>query len=176
MKESIKHFFPLILTILCTLSGIYLLLYSFSNIGNAFSNLSQKHPSTSIAEKLASQQNTSFPNLIYVGKTLTVGKPNLLSDLFSIKTSADTSSARSTHTDTKLYLVDAKSAKGTSLLTTLSSSEIENMEEIPSAVIYDPNEQLVYFYKSGIYTLSLRLYYGPHAGVLFECQIPVEVR
>ena len=184
MKESIKHFFPLILTVLCALSGISFLFHGFSNpshglfldIGTAFSDITQKTSTTNIPEKLGTQEKEPFPTLVYVGNTLIVGNTNSLLDLFLLQTSTGNASALGTFPDTTLYLVDVKSEKGTSLLTTLSTSEIENLEEIPSNVIYDPIKKHIYFYQSGIYTLCIRLYYNHHPGVLFECQIPVEAR
>lgn len=173
MNETIKQFFPLVLAILCTLCVMILFFYGFSNhshglffdIGSGFSNLKQKDFTTHISEEMNAQQEP-LPTLTYVGKTLTTGNAYPFLDLFQIESS----------TDTALYLFDVTSANGTSLLTTLSSSDIEHLEELPSPAVYDSDKGLLYFYQNGIYTLSLRLYHNHRPSVLYECQIPVETR
>ena len=177
MKESIKQFFPLILTALCALSGISFLFQGFFfDMGTAFSDMKQKNTTSMVAEELEAQTEEPFPALTYVGNTRTVGETNSLEDLFLLQTSTGETLALSNTANTALYLVDVKSPQGTSLLTTLSTSEIENLEEISSRVIYDADKKQLYFYQSGIYTLCIRLYYNHRPGVLFECQIPVEMR
>ncbi len=175
MKESIKQIFPLILTALCALFGISIL-YQVFDIGTAFSNIRQKNNTTTISDKLEAQEKDPFPSLLYIGKTLTTGSAYVLSDLFLIKTDLDTQSIPVSSPNIALYLIDVTSENGKSLLTTLSSSDIENLEELPSSVIYDSDKHLLYFLKNGIYTLHVRLYYNNRPGVLFECQIPVEMR
>lgn len=182
MKESLKHFFPLILTILCTLFGITILFKGFHtygvffDIGSPFSRLEQNHPSTTIANQLDSLENDAIPSLVYIGNALTIGNANSLSDLFVLKTVTGELSSFQNLSNAALYLVDIKSAKGFSILTRLSSAEINELEELPSVAIYDRDKSLLYFHQSGIYTLYLRLYYNQQPGVLFECRIPVETR
>ena len=175
MKEPIKHFFPLVLAVLCTTCGITLLFHTF-DVGTAFSNLKQNTGTTSIAEHLNPLEKEPFPTLIYVGTNVTVGDANRLSDLFQLKTATGTLSALDAVDDTALYLIDVKSETGTSLLTTMSTTDIQNLEELPSRAIYDSDKQLLYFHQSGIYTLCVRFYYNHRPGVLFECRIPVETR
>lgn len=182
MNESLKHFFPLILTILCTLFGITILFKGFHtyglfyDIGSSFSSMEQNSSSTTIADQLDSLENNAIPSLVYIGNTLTIGDANSLSDLFVLKTVTEELSSFQNLSNAALYLVDIKSPRGFSILTKLSSTEINELEELPSAAIYDRDNSLLYFHQSGIYTLYLRLYYNHQPGILYECRIPVETR
>ena len=85
MNEGLKHFFPLVLTVLCVVCGITLLT-SVWDIGSAFSNLTQNGASTTIAEQWNTQSNEPFPTLLYTGNSLTVGESIPISDLFLLQT------------------------------------------------------------------------------------------
>lgn len=176
MKDVIKHFFPLTLTILCAIFAIHIFLYSFTDIGNIFSDVTQQHLSSSVIEQINAKPESPIPTPKYIGKTLHVGTPTAFDDLFVLELADHTITTVEDLPNTALYLVDVTSSNGVSLLTELSSSDIDNMEEIPSAVIYDKENRLLYFYRSGVYTLHIRLYFNHQSGVLFECQIPVEAR
>ena len=164
MKEPIKHYFPLIMTALCLLYAISILFQSITEIGEIFENFSQKDNKSHVASTLATQLEAEFPTPLYVGNSLTVGKGYLFEALFELDFSNAT-----------LYLVDVKSANENSILTKLSPSDIESLEQLPSTAIYDTEQHLLYFHNSGIYTLFIRMYYNHRPGILFECQVPVEV-
>lgn len=184
MKETIKHYFPLILTMLCAVFAIHILFRGFTNsshgiftdIGGYFSNYVQKDNLISIAEQIEAQAKTPLPTPKYIGKTLTVGEANSFDDLFALEQSDGSLVSISDLPTAALYLVDVKYSTGTSALTKFSSTDVENLEEIPSAAVYDTEKHLLYFHSSGIYTLYIRLYYDYRPGILFQCQVPVEVR
>jgi len=166
MKETIKHYFPLVLTVLCTIFATYILFHSFSAIGKIFSNITLKNNQTLVSQQLEESSGISLPAPKYIGGTLTTEEPIVFHDLFSIGASEESA----------IYLVDIKKNGNTSVLTSLSTSNIDKLEDIPSAAIYDKEKQLLYFYSSGIYTFYIRLYYKHYPGILFECQVPVEMR
>ena len=172
MKQFIKQYFPLILTVLGACFAIQIFFHGFgtlpSNIfthmGSSFSTLNQKDNLSTVAQKMEAQPDVPLPSLLYTGKTLILGEAVCFPDLFPL---SDPSAA--------VYLNDIKNQNGISVLTILTSDEIDNLEELPSEVIYDKEQQLLYFHNSGIYQISLRLFLEGKDGILFECSIPVEV-
>ena len=157
MKEIIKHYFPLALTALCAVLAISILFSKITTIGKLFSTLSPNDYSTQLGKQIDVLTNAPLPALNYVSSPLT-------------KTSLTNSSNAS------LYLVDIKNQSNASVLTRLSSDDIEALDTFPTPAIYDTEHDLLYFQNSGIYTLCIRLYFEHYSGILYECQIPVETR
>lgn len=176
MKETIKHYFPLLLTALCAVFSISFLFSSFSDVGYSFSNITQKDYVTSVAKQAEAQLNAPFPTPKYIGNTLNVGDAYSFENLFLLEFSDGTTTKIKEQSGTSLYLVDIKLHNDDSVLTELSSADIDHLEMIPSAVIYDTENHLLYFHNHGIYKFYIRLYYNHRPGVLFECLVPVETR
>ena len=176
MKETIKHYFPLILSVLCATYAIYTIFHSLTEIGQAFETMSQKNHKSFVAQTIASQIEEEIPTPLYIEQSLIVGEEYFLEDLFELEFSNGSLIPFGADSDIALYLIDIKNANHTSILTKLSTENITSLNTIPSSAIYNTDKKLLYFYSSGIYTLYIRLYYHHHPGVLFECHIPVEVR
>lgn len=176
MKQTIKPFFPLILTVLCALFGIYTLFQSIGFIGRELTIFSQKNLQTSVAKQLAAQDSLPVPQLQYVGGTLLVGDASPLLSLFSLEFSDGSRKNISEIPSAALYLIDVRSPRDSSILTCLTTDEVDSLEEIPSIAVYDTENQLLYFHQSGVYTLTIRFYFDSRPGILYECQVPVEVR
>lgn len=184
MKTSIKQFFPLALTVLCMVTGIMILFHGFQthahgiyfDIGTTFSEITQNTHTSLIAEELIQSEKEDLPTLIYVGGSLSIGEAYALPNLFLLQNAAGTISTLDTLNNTALYLIDIKGETQNSVLTILSTFDLEQLEELPSKAIYDPETQFLYFHQSGIYTLYVRLYFDSRPGVLYQCKIPVETR
>ena len=184
MKTSIKHFFPLVLTVLCSFIGIMILFHGFQNhahgiyfdIGTAFSDIKQNNHSTLVTDEFIQSEKEDLPTLLYVGNSLTIGEEYALSNLFLLQNASGTISTLDKLNNTALYLIDIKGETQNSVLTILSTSDLEQLEELPSKAIYNPETQFLYFHQSGIYTLYVRLYFDSRPGVLYQCKIPVETR
>lgn len=176
MKNIIKLYFPLALTILCTVFAIYFLFHSVGNLSSVFSEHKQTTPSTSIAKEIESLPKEPLPTLKYNGNSLTAGDTTAFDQLFLLQFSDGTTSALKNIEHAAIYLVDVKSQNGTSILTRFSSDTIAAFEEFPSTAVYDTQKHLLYFKNSGIYTFLIRFYYDYRPGILYECQVPVEVR
>lgn len=182
MKKAIKHYFPLILTVLCVVFAISILFYGFTSqngifteIGSHYLSNTQKNNSSSVAEEVEALEKAPLPTPKYIGNALITGETYSFDELFSLELS-DGSQILVDEVDTAgLYLIDIKYPGGSSVLTELSTEAIASLEEIPSAAIYDTENHLLSFHKSGIYTMYVRLYFDYRPGVLFECQVPVEV-
>ena len=166
MKEVIKHYFPLVLTALCAIFAVYTLLHSLDELNKIFAQTTQQNNKTLVAESLASRIVDTLPTPAYIGGSLSVGEGYDFDSLFLIDSKSDTA----------LYLIDVKSSNKESVLTKLTSTNINALSQVPSAALYDTEKHRLYFYNSGIYTLLIRFYYNHQPGVLYECEIPVEAR
>ncbi|MBQ6843420.1 MAG: hypothetical protein IJO60_02155 [Agathobacter sp.] len=176
MKEIIKQYFPLALTALCAVLAISILFSKITTIGNLFSTLSPNDYSTQLGKQIDVLNNAPLPTLNYVSSPLTVGDANVFGELFSLSFSDGTKTSLTNSSNASLYLVDIKNQSNASVLTRLSSDDIEALDTFPTPAIYDTEHDLLYFQNSGIYTLCIRLYFEHYSGILYECQIPVETR
>ena len=176
MKETIKLYFPLALTALCAVFAISILFAKHSSLQEMLSKLTSPDYSSTVANELYQLTSGPLPTLKYTATTLTVGDANHFKELFSRVFSDGNETPFHTYQNAALYLVDVKNSSGTSILTKLSTPEIDALESLPSAAIYDTEKQLLYFHKSGSYTLYIRFYFEDRSGILYECQIPVETR
>lgn len=183
MKNLIKHYFPLILTVLCAFFAIGIFFHRFTNspydiftsIGSSFSDVKQKDNLSTVVQKEEAQPKAPLPSILYTGGTLTVGNVFPFQELFTLLFSDGTTTSPSAITTAALYLNDIQTLDGVSVLTQFSSHEIETFEELPSAVVYDKEKKVLYFYQTGTYKLSLHFFPDGEDGIFFECMIPVEV-
>lgn len=176
MKDVIKHYFPLLLTVLCSTFAISLLFQSITQFSSAFSNVTETDNLTFVAKEIESKPKVPLPSLHYIGNSLTVGDSIALEDLFMMHFLDGTTAHLRNTKQAAVYLLDIKSQNGTSVLSRFSSDEIYNMDELPSMAVYDTQQHVLYFRNSGIYTFYIRFYYDSYAGILYECEVPVEVR
>lgn len=183
MVNMIKHYFPFILAVFCTIFAIQIFFHGFAaspydlytSLGTIFSDTKQADNSSSIAQKMEAHPKVPLPSIQYVGKTLMTGDPVHFQELFTLTFSDGMVVSPTSITHAALYLDDIKNSKGNSVLTQLTSLEIANLEEVPTAAIYDTEQDLLYFHNSGIYKIILRLFVEGEDGIVFECNIPVEV-
>ena len=85
-------------------------------------------------------------------------------DLFEVKT----------ENDLALYLMDI-TRSGRSVLELLSSEDVEALEEIPAPFVYDKDQDLLYIFGSGIYTVKIKVYGSSGGTDIYEFQLPVEL-
>ena len=176
MTETIKHYFPLVLTILCALYAVYIIFHSIGILGDILKEVTQKNNKTLVAQALATELDLPIPTPVYVGNSLSTEEGYNFHNLFKLKLANGTIISLDSDSDIALYLIDVKSRNNTSVLTKLSTEEIESLYQLPSSVVYDKEQHLLYFHNNGTYTLFIRLYYNHRPGILFECQVPVETR
>lgn len=176
MKNILKLYFPLILTVLCTTFAIGFLFRAIPLFSSAFSDMTQTDTFTSVAEELETLPKSPLPTLKYVGNSLTVGDAIAFEPLFLLQFADGTTAYMQNNKQTAIYLFDVTSQNGSSVLSRFSADETLSLEELPSEAVYDNENHILYFRNSGIYTFYIHFYYDYHAGILYECQVPVEVR
>ena len=183
MKNVLKYYFPLLLTVLCVFFILQILFWNisepsanmFTSIGERLGNIKQTDNTTMVAKKEGAKPQTPLPSITYSGGTLTSGTAVSFPKLFTLTYADGSTASPAASTTAAVYLSDIRNTEQTPVLTRLSSKEIQTLEELPSAVVYDTDRQLLYFYQNGIYSLSLQFFVDGEDGVYFACQIPVEV-
>lgn len=111
----------------------------------------------------------------YSGGARKSGEAVLLSDMLEIQ-NADGSTTRLTDAEgITVSLSDVKDTYQNSVLTKLGTQETEDLEEIPTAFVYDREQSLLYFYKSGVYDVYVTIYKDDRNGIRYVFSVPVEV-
>ena len=73
-----------------------------------------------------------------------------------------------------IRLLDIKNQNGESVLMRMSADEIAGIEEIPAPFVYEENQDILYCFFSGVYTVSMKVYTENGGQETYEFQLPVE--
>lgn len=123
---------------------------------------------------LESLESGYVPIVKYSSGVQRVGESVVFKSLMTVRKENGTNVSGSVEDDFALYLMDIKSQAGESVLETLSSEEIAELEEIPASFVYDKEQDKLYFFGSGIYIVYVKIY-GSSGGLeTYEFQLPVE--
>lgn len=183
MKNILKLYFPLILTVLSVFFILQFLFHGLADtssnlfvaIGNNYTDAKQKDNRSLVAQKEGAQPKAPLPSIAYTGGTLITGEDFSFPKLFTLTYFDGTVLSLDAATTAAIYLKDIRNKENDSVLTRLTSMEIKDLEELPSPSVYDTDKQLLYFYQNGIYHLTLQLFIDGEDGIYFTCNIPVEV-
>lgn len=148
----------------------------FTSLGSGVESTTQESYITDIAPELEGAVTTEIPTIHYSGGARTVGDVIELKNLFDVEYEDGTTVKLSEATNLKVVLKDVRDKEDNLVVTKLSTEDIEALEEIPTAFIFDKEQNLLYFHKSGIFTVYIKIYSGTGNGILYQFSIPVEVR
>ena len=73
-----------------------------------------------------------------------------------------------------IYLLDIKNQRGDSVLAQMTTEEIADIEEIPTAFIYEKEQDRLYCFETGIYIVTIKVYGANGSQDIYEFQFPVE--
>ena len=182
IKEIIKQFYPILIMCACVSFVVYVFFSAdynggkgvFENAGNVYAPMIEddelKYDGLTY---IGDEVNSYVPEVKYNAGAKQVGDCIRFKELFLVKREDGSWVAGNTEDDYALYLIDI-TRTGNSVLEYMSYEEIENMEEIPAAFVYDKENDLLYIYGSGIYTVKIKVYGNSGASKVFEFQLPVE--
>ena len=177
IKDSIRQFYSL-LVLLSFVSFVLWIYFStgvdgeksvFQKAGSMYSSMLKtqviQNNGLSFMEGTISED---IPTVSYTGGVQKVGGQAVFRDLFAANSNAINGE------EIALYLTDIKGVYGDSVLEKLDTNEIENLQEIPAAFIYDTDKDVLYFHCSGTYTIYLKVYASNGSQVTYEFCLPVE--
>lgn len=115
------------------------------------------------------------PLVRYVGGAQEVDSVLQFKSLFEVTTDEGTKNG-SEEDGFSIFISAIKTKENVSVLEFYSAEQIENMEEIPAPFIYDKATDSLYLYKSGSYTVSLKVYDDNGSVAEYRFVLPVEVK
>ena len=181
MKEIIKNYFALAIS---ALFFIFCMNYIFSSalgdelrtqIGSIFRNIEKEDIKSQSHLLLEEMLTATAPKVKYVGGTKNVGDVVAFKELIEVCLIEDFYQLGIEEDGFYIYFQDIFDKSGYSVVTYLNEDEIDALEEIPTAFIFDKERQSLFFYKSGIFVMSIKIYTDDGISSTYEFSIPVEV-
>ena len=127
------------------------------------------------AEHLQGSTDAYIPIVSYDGGSLQQGEAIVFKSLFSVEQEDGRIVNGGIEDGFALYLTDIKSSAGKSVLEKMSTDDLSNMEEIPSAFVYDKELDMLYVFGSGDFTVMLKIYSDKGGMETYEFQLPIEL-
>ncbi len=118
--------------------------------------------------------NAKIPVVKYVGGTKQVGEFVAFKEMVEVCLFGESFTNGAEEKGFYIYFGDIQDEKGNSVVVSLKTEEIEALEEIPAAFIFDREKGILYFHKSGIFMMHLMIYTEDEIGTDYECMLPVE--
>lgn len=182
MKQTLKNCILLAFTALLVVFCIGYLLSGpvgtesgiLAGIGSMFENVQEKEIISESDKVLEKVMSVDFPTVKYVGGARTVGDEIPFRELLQVCLSGGTFQSGQEENGFYLYFDDIRNEIGNSVVTYLKTEDVEALEEIPSPFIFDKEREILYFHKSGVFTMYIKVYMDNGSNTLYEVTLPVE--
>lgn len=182
MKNVFVQIFIMVFTIIFVLFGINYLYHGkigngegfFEGIGSVMSGTTETPIVSDGINALEDAAYGTPPAVQYVGGAREVGEVVNFKELFEISMDGTSFTAATNENGFAFYFYDVTDLGGTSVVEKLTTEQIEALEEIPAAFIYDTQLSELHFHQNGTYSILVRVYTESGAQYLYECVIPVE--
>lgn len=182
MKNIVKILFAFVITGIAVIFAIgYMFDGSiaggnglFQGIGNILS-VSTSNRTNTLPELQENMTIKAAPEVVYIGAARQVGESVQFKSMFTVKTENGEKNG-TVEDDFAIYLSDIRSRADVSVIEFLTTEQIEALEEIPSAFIYDEETDTLYCFKSGVYTVYIKVYGSNGTQEEYEFLLPVEVQ
>lgn len=183
IKSIVKQFYPLLIMMACVSFAVYTFFSGSLNGGEGMFEAGGNIYAPMLGTDEIKNDGLSYiggasagdvPVVTYASGAQQSGTNLIFKGLLSVKKSDGTIVNATTENDFTIYLQDIKTLSGESVLEVLSTSEIENLGEIPAPFIYDKVTDRLYMYSSGIYIVQVKIYGSSGGQEIYEFQLPVE--
>lgn len=181
MKDIIKNYMILAVSVLF---AIFCINYVWNpvpgdalreQIGSILENVKEKDVKSEGHVLLKEMSDVTIPNVKYIGGTKHVGDSMAFKEMFEVGLCGDNYKSGAEEDGFYIYFEDMQDRNGNSVVTYLDSKDIEILEEIPTAFILDREQEILYFHKSGIFIMYVKIYTTDGNSTTYECIVPVEV-
>ena len=177
MKEVIKNYVAVAIS---ALFAIFCITYLFvspigKRIGSIFNNVEKETAKSESHLLLEEMLTATAPKVKYVGGTKNVGDIVAFKELIEVCLSEDIYKLGVEEDGFYIYFQDICDENGNSVVTYLDENEIDALEEIPTPFIFDKERCLLFFHKSGIFVMSIKIYTDIGISTTYEFLVPVEV-
>lgn len=162
LKEILKQLFLIIITAACVCFVLYVLFSGniagetgiFKGVGNIYSSMLSedeiRSDGISYIENLGEQ---TAPKLEYISGAQTAGRNVIFKSLFLVTLDDGVPKSGTEEDGFAIYLKDICDTSGNSVVSFFKTDEIEGMDEVSSSFIYDTEQDILYFHKSGTFTV-----------------------
>lgn len=185
IKDIVKQFYPLLVMLGCIGFVTWMFFSSdtfgkegiWEGTGKVFSQvIGSDELKNEGMDYIGSFGSNYVPVVKYMAGVQVIGTSISFKDMFSVKNESGSWVSGSTEDDFVMYLVDIKGLAGNSVLAWLSTDSIGQMQEIPAPFVYDKEQDVLYFFGSGTYTVFVKLYGNSGSQITYEFRLPVEVK
>lgn len=183
IKSIVNQFYPLLIMLACVSFVIYVFFSVefnggegvFEATGNIYAPMiGTDEVKNDGLDYVSGSVTGGVPVVKYISGAKQAGTNFVFKDVLEVHKAGGSIVSATTEDDFAIYLADIKTQSGESVLQFLSKEEIENLEEIPAAFIYDKETDLLYLYSSGIYTVEVKIYGNNGGQEVYEFKLPVE--
>lgn len=182
MKQTLKNGMILAFTALLVIFCIGYLIAGpigeesglLAGIGSMFENVQEKENISESYQMLDSVMDAEPPTVKYVGGVKNVGDAVPFKEMLQVCLSGDVFHSGTEETGFYIYFNDIKNEMGNSVVICLETEDVEALEEIPSPFIFDTEQEVLHFHKSGVFTMYVKIYIDNGNSTLYEFTIPVE--
>jgi len=179
LKKPIKYVFAILIIVPFVLFAVHFL-YGKNESGNyqvfdVIGNILESADISDITDIEITIDHSRAPIIEYCEGAHQVNSMTEFKGMFTVTTENGTKNGK-LEDDFALYLSDIRSASNLSVMEVLTTEQIEALEEIPAAFIYDQEKDILYFHQSGVFTVLLNVYGADGNMAQYEFLLPVEVK
>lgn len=181
MKKTLKEYFSVIIAVVGVFFAVAVYFGTggmenglFADTGEALAGSDDRQILSNVPEG-AVPTDMDIPLVKYAGGAWTVGTSADFRELFRFIFEDGRSISGKDAENYTMYFKDVTDMSGNSVCEKLQTKDIESMEEIPSAFVFDKETKHLYFHKSGKFMMYVRVYYSADTYVDYEFAVPVEV-
>lgn len=179
MNKPLKHIFSILVIVPLVLFSAYLLYGKNQNgdiqIFESFGTVLEASGEEEAPAADVMPGNPEAPVIKYNQGTHTVGSSTRFKAMFTVVTQNGTKNG-TVEDDFSLYLSDVRNPADLSVVEFLTTGQIDALEEIPAAFLYDKEQDILHFHQSGIYTVMVNVYGADGSMAQYEFSIPVEAK
>lgn len=145
----------------------------FQGIGNVL-NVTYDDKTSTLPSINGSSSLRTAPVMKYSAVPYNTGGYVIFKSLFNVITENGEKNG-TVEDDFTIYLSDIRSSADVSVVEFLTSEQINSLEEIPAAFLYDTQTDMLYFCQGGIYTVYVKIYGSNGTQAEYEFLMPVEI-
>ncbi|MBQ8519467.1 MAG: hypothetical protein IJ455_07710 [Agathobacter sp.] len=184
IKNIVKQFYPLVIMLSCVSFVIWMFFSDglrgkksvFEGAGEIFAPAFDTGVVKNNALSYVGDSVSGYvPVIAYTGGTQTAGTYITLKSMFDVILEDGTIVKGSTEDGFAIYLMDIKNTADNSVLLFWTAEDIAEMEEIPAAFVYEKEQDILYCFKSGIYTVYVKIYGTDGGEETYVFSLPVEI-
>ena len=179
MKEPLKFIFAMLIIIPFVIFAIQFMFEKNENgnykVFDSIGSILESADMSDITNVDITLNQPEVPIIKYCAGVKQINTMTEFKEMFTVTTENGTKNGK-LEDDFALYLFDIRNVAGMSVVECLTIEQIESLEVIPSAFIYNQETDILFFNQSGIYTVIVDVYGSNGNLVQYEFLLPVEVK